>query len=214
MGNNLSHRVALKSHCQNLALSKFVVMKNKLILTKAKRKVNQTVIAMTLLEVLKYLWPSICPIVIYRIYYGTRPLLKLIDIATDSFDLLEGLNFSQNSKALRTSINHKLLDFSKPCCDQVMNTIARLTRGNCPNQNWFGQFLDDTKQVMLGNFGLEYMTSCDLETAICRLTVRDDTSGVYIVPDCTKHDLLKDNILVTDFPHVRFYAGAPIFVSR
>ena len=63
---------------------------------------------------------------------------------------------------------------------------------------------------MLGNFGLEYMTSCDLGTAICRLTVRDDTSGVYIVPDCTKHDLLKDNILVTKFPHVRFYAGALI----
>ena len=132
------------------------------------------------------------------------------DIATDSFDLLEGLNFSQNSKALRTYINHKLLDFSKPCCDQVMNTIARLTREIAQTKIGLVNFLDDTKQVMLGNFGLEYMTSCDFETAICRLTIRDDTSGVYIVPDCTKHDLLKDNILVTDFPHVRFYAGAPI----
>ena len=40
------------------------------------------------------------------------------DFATDSIDLLEGLDFSQSSKALRTHINHKLLDFSRPCCDQ------------------------------------------------------------------------------------------------
>ena len=128
-GQQLVATSGSKSHCQNLALvSKVVVMKNNLILTEAKKEGESNCNSHDTAG------DAQIPVVVNLPQHDMQDLLRHAivaeanDIATDSIDLLEGLNFSQNSKALRTYINHKLLDFSKPCCDQVMNTIARLTR--------------------------------------------------------------------------------------
>ena len=132
MSNISSQRVALKFHCQNLALVKKSSNRfrdeEQSDPSRAKRKVESNGNC-----------PDIAgdaqrPVAVNLPHHDVQDLLRHAivaeadDIATDSIDLLEGLDFSQSSKALRTHINHKLLDFSKPCCDQVMNTIARLTR--------------------------------------------------------------------------------------
>ena len=135
---------------------------------------------------------------------------ETIKTASKIIHLLEDMDFTKDSNTLREEINHKLVDFASPSTETVMNSVAHVAREMAQMKIGLVNFLDKSKQVMHGNSGLEYMNSCDFETAICKTTIRDDTPNVYIIPDCTKDPTVKDNPLVTEYPHVRFYAGVPV----
>ena len=146
--------------------------------------------------------------------HSVFPTSQDTKIATKTVHLLDGMDFRQDSNTLREQINHKILDFSSPTTESVMNTVAHVAREIAQTKIGLVNFLDKAKQVMYGNSGsLEYMNACEFKNAICKTTIRDGIPNVYIIPDCTKDDTVKDNPLVTEYPNVRFYAGAPIIYS-
>jgi hypothetical protein len=146
--------------------------------------------------------------------HSRLPTSQEINTVTKTIHLLDGIDFRQDSNVLREQINHKILDFASPTTESVMNTVAHVAREIAQTKIGLVNFLDTAKQVMHGNSGsLEYMNACEFKNAICKTTIRDDCPNIYIIPDCTKDDTVKDNPLVTEYPNVRFYAGAPIIYT-
>ncbi len=68
--------------------------------------------------------------------------------------------------------------------------------------------IDADRQWFKARVGLEVQeTSRDV--AFCHHTIRRE-AGVLVVPDATQDERFADNPLVTDNPHIRFYAGAAV----
>ena len=69
--------------------------------------------------------------------------------------------------------------------------------------------LDGDCQRFIARQGLE-PDQTPIEQSFCRLAVAQDS--LLVVPDARLDARFKDNPLVTGYPHIRFYAGAPIRV--
>ena len=69
-------------------------------------------------------------------------------------------------------------------------------------------FMDEETQYLKSVCGLGDTCRTTREVAICNYTVL--SNDVFVVPDLSKDSRFSDNPLVTDDPHLRFYAGAPI----
>ncbi len=75
----------------------------------------------------------------------------------------------------------------------------------------FVSILGDVKQRFLSRIGLP-MAQTDIRASICAHAVTAD--GVLVVPDLRQDPRFRDNPLVTDSPHLRFYAGAPLVAKN
>jgi PAS domain S-box-containing protein len=77
--------------------------------------------------------------------------------------------------------------------------------------------LDEKRQWFKSNCGLDPGTGPVMETprrdAFCMYAILPDAPNVLVIPDATKDDRFKDNVLVTDWPHIRFYAGAALITK-
>lgn len=71
--------------------------------------------------------------------------------------------------------------------------------------------VDDRRQWFKSNVGLDGPSETSRDVAFCSYTILDDQP--FVVPDALKDPRFADNPLVTDAPHIRFYAGAPITLS-
>ncbi len=71
-------------------------------------------------------------------------------------------------------------------------------------------FMDERTQYLKSPRGLGGICTTSRRDAICNYTVLSDE--VFVVPDLTKDDRFSSNPLVTEAPHLRFYAGAPIII--
>lgn len=67
--------------------------------------------------------------------------------------------------------------------------------------------LDEDRQWFKSKVGLD-IDQTDRELAFCRYTILDDV--LMEVPDAEADDRFKDNPLVLEDPHIRFYAGYPL----
>ena len=73
-------------------------------------------------------------------------------------------------------------------------------------------FMDEETQYLKSVHGLGGVCTTTRKVAICNYTVLSDE--VFVVPDLTKDSRFRQNPLITESPHLRFYAGAPIIMHE
>ena len=73
-------------------------------------------------------------------------------------------------------------------------------------------FMDEETQYLKSVHGLGGICTTTRKVAICNYTVLSDK--VFVVPDLTKDSRFGQNPLITESPHLRFYAGAPIIMHE
>lgn len=67
--------------------------------------------------------------------------------------------------------------------------------------------IDTTRQWFKSKNGLDLASTCR-DISFCQYAIKHN--DVFVVLDATTNDQFKDNPLVTGFPHIAFYAGAPL----
>lgn len=73
-------------------------------------------------------------------------------------------------------------------------------------------FMDEETQYLKSVHGLGDVCRTSREVAICNYTVL--SNEVFVIADLSKDSRFSQNPLVTDDPHLRFYAGAPIILHE
>ena len=73
-------------------------------------------------------------------------------------------------------------------------------------------FMDEETQYLKSVHGLGGVCTTTRKVAICNYTVL--SNNVFVVPDLTKDSRFNQNPLVTDWPKIQFYAGAPIIMHE
>lgn len=73
-------------------------------------------------------------------------------------------------------------------------------------------FMDEETQYLKSVQGLGGICRTTREVAICNYTVL--SNEVFVVPDLIEDSRFSENLLVTESPHLRFYAGAPIILHE
>lgn len=71
-------------------------------------------------------------------------------------------------------------------------------------------FMDERTQYLREPHGMQGACTTSREVAICNYTVL--SNDVFVVPDLAKDSRFIHNPLITQSPHLRFYAGAPILL--
>mmetsp|Transcript_51311 Transcript_51311/g.69880 ORF Transcript_51311/g.69880 Transcript_51311/m.69880 type:complete len:698 (-) Transcript_51311:644-2737(-) len=73
--------------------------------------------------------------------------------------------------------------------------------------------VDEHRQYFKSNRGLSEVRETPRSQAFCDFLVKSNKNELFVVEDATKNEPFKSNPLVTGWPHIRFYAGAPIRVK-
>lgn len=73
-------------------------------------------------------------------------------------------------------------------------------------------FMDEETQYLKSAHGLGEVCRTSREVAICNYTVL--SNDVFVVADLSKDSRFSQNPLITESPHLRFYAGAPIILHE
>ena len=72
--------------------------------------------------------------------------------------------------------------------------------------------VDVDRQWFRSCFGIDGLTETEVEVSFCAHTIAAADGDHFVVLDMTQDDRFKNNPLVTGWPGVRFYAGAPVTV--
>ena len=92
--------------------------------------------------------------------------------------------------------------------DQALDDITELAAHICDAPIALITLVDSNRQWFKSRFGLE-LTETAREFAFCALAIADPTD-VMVVEDATQDPRFAGNPLVTGYPGIRFYAGAPL----
>ncbi|HUH33168.1 MAG TPA: GAF domain-containing protein, partial [Daejeonella sp.] len=105
---------------------------------------------------------------------------------------------------LKTLLDYHILDTAP---EREFDSITRLASYICKTPFALITFLDDQRQWIKSSFGLS-LKQTQLHEAFCAYTILDDT--IFQVRDSLLDERFRDNPLVHEPPHIRFYAGAPL----
>jgi PAS domain S-box-containing protein len=89
--------------------------------------------------------------------------------------------------------------------------IAALAAQLCDVPTALVSLLDTDRQWFKARVGFG-SSETDLNRSVCRHVV--ETASTLVIPDLTLDSRTSDNPLVTDAPHIRFYAGAPLITRH
>lgn len=92
--------------------------------------------------------------------------------------------------------------------ETLFDHITRATGEICKTPIALISFVDEDRQWFKAKVGIDGINETPRELAFCADTIL--TPDVLEIPDTHHDDRYKDNPLVTGYPHIRFYAGAPI----
>lgn len=119
--------------------------------------------------------------------------MKFPDIAKDEVKRLEALK------------GYSILD---TMAEEEYDDITYLAAQICGTPISLISLIDDKRQWFKSHHGLD-ATETPKEFAFCAHAI-NDRNNIFIIPDSRKDERFHDNPLVTDAPHVIFYAGIPL----
>lgn len=111
---------------------------------------------------------------------------------------------SKELERLRNLFSYNILDSDD---ELSFDNITRIASQICGTPISLISLLDDKRQWFKSRLGLE-VESTPREIAFCHHTIQGE--NVMEVNDATKDQRFESNPLVTGFPNIRFYAGAPL----
>ncbi len=111
-------------------------------------------------------------------------------------------NETERLAALRS---YEILDTSMS--DQEYDDLVRLAAAICGTSMAVINFVDSDRQWGKAMYGLG-STEAPREASFCAHTILG--ADVFEVPDTHEDERFADNPQVTEIPHLRFYAGAPV----
>lgn len=92
--------------------------------------------------------------------------------------------------------------------ETMFDHITRATGEICKTPIALISFVDEDRQWFKAKVGLDGVSETPRELAFCADTIL--TPEILEVPDTHLDERYQDNPLVIGYPHIRFYAGAPI----
>jgi hypothetical protein len=113
---------------------------------------------------------------------------------------------TEQARLKEVAIYKSLQEFSFPDLQSLVNMVS----------NYFSvpivyiSLIDEYKQVVMAKKGIT-LDEMRKEDTFCHHVINNGTS--LIINDATRENNFKSNALVENYPHIRFYAGAP-FVSK
>lgn len=114
---------------------------------------------------------------------------------------------AKDATRLATLDDYAILDTP---AEAGFDDIVRLAARACDAPTALVSMVTDDRQWFKARSGFAELQT-DLATSICAYTIaRDD---LLVIPDLTLDPRTADNRLVTEAPHARFYAGAPLRVA-
>ena len=93
--------------------------------------------------------------------------------------------------------------------ERLGRTIAHIFKAEIALVTLVGQ----ERQWFRGCFGVEGINGNDTEKSFCAHTLALPGDEPMVVGDASKDERFSNNLLVTDGPRIRFYAGAPIIIG-
>ena len=112
-----------------------------------------------------------------------------------------------NEEIARLQALRKLKILDSPY-ETLFDCITRAASEICKTPIALISFVDEDRQWFKAKVGIDGITEPPRELAFCADTIL--TPEVLEVPDTHLDERYQDNPLVTGYPHIRFYAGAPI----
>lgn len=107
-------------------------------------------------------------------------------------------------RRLRALARYQIIDTAP---EPVFDDLARLAATVCQSPMAIVSLIDESRQWFKASVGID-LDETDRTVALCNHAIRG--SDVLIVEDTQRDQRFVDNPLVTDKPHIRFYAGAPL----
>lgn len=107
-------------------------------------------------------------------------------------------------KRINALINYNILYTPE---EQEFNELAELAANIFDMPISFISFIDEQKQWNKASYGLD-LKEIDRKNAFCSTTI--GKKDIFVVGNADEDIHFKNNKLVTEFPNIKFYAGAPI----
>jgi signal transduction histidine kinase len=117
---------------------------------------------------------------------------------------MDPLSIRQEARRLETLRSYAMLDTSK---EEEFDDLVVLAAQICQTPIALISLVDEDRQWFKATFGLD-LKETSREISFCDHALRQ--TGVFVVPDATRHPDFSNNPLVVGEPKIRFYAGAPL----
>jgi CheY-like chemotaxis protein len=114
----------------------------------------------------------------------------------------------QEKKRLLVLQSYQILDSGSEIC---FDDIARVASEICKTPIALISFIDGNRQWFKSKIGFDGVNETPREIAFCNHTIQG--TGLLEIADAKLDHRFENNPLVTEAPHIRFYAGAPLIDS-